>query len=184
MDKKLSHKNFLRKNFSHKKCCCKNKSVKNFGFYFCNIIFCIKIFCITIVCITKICTFIFDSKETTHSEINVQSFVTRKMLMQNFLSQKNACKTKSSKIFDYLVRVHNDKGLELCGRECTGDEPSFPSPTKGLINGLVPCYRLPYIPKLSSWSSSFIPSWYLPARRIPTLHHYGHELNSQIFLTN
>ena len=27
----------------------------------------------------------------------------------------------SSKIFDYLVRVHNDKGLELCGREGTGE---------------------------------------------------------------
>ena len=46
----------------------------------------------------------------------------RKLLsMQNFLSQKNACKNKSSKVFDYLVRVHNDKGLELCGREGTGD---------------------------------------------------------------
>ena len=44
------------------------------------------------------------------------------MLMQNFLSQKkNACKNKSSKIFDYLVRVHNDQGLKLCGREGTGE---------------------------------------------------------------
>ena len=89
--------------------------------YFCNIIFCIKNICITIVFVTNICTFIFDSKETTHAEINVQNFVTQKMSMRNFLSQKNACKNKSSKIFDYLVRVHNDKGLELCGREGTDE---------------------------------------------------------------
>ena len=37
--------------------------------------------------------------------------------MQNFLLQKNACKNKSSKNFDYLVRVHNDQVLELRGRE-------------------------------------------------------------------
>ena len=84
-------------------------------------IFCIKIFCITIVCVTKICTFSFDSKETTHAKINVQNLVTQKMLMQNFFSQKSACKNKWSKIFDYLVRVHNDKGLELCGREGLGE---------------------------------------------------------------
>ena len=42
----------------------------------------------TIVCVTNICTFIFDSRETTHAEINVQNFVTQKMLMQNFLTQK------------------------------------------------------------------------------------------------
>ena len=39
------------------------------------------------------------------------------------------------------------------------------------------------IPNLSSWSPSFIPCRYLPARIIPTLYHYGHELSSQIFLT-
>ena len=89
--------------------------------YFCNIIFCIKIFCITIVCVTNIGTFIFDSKETTYAEINVQNFVRQKMLMQNFLSQKNACKNKSSKIFEYLVRVRNDQGLKLCGREGRGE---------------------------------------------------------------
>ena len=78
-------------------------------------------FCGTIVCVTNSCTFIFDSKERTHDEINVQNFVTQKILMQNFLSQKkNACKNKSSKIFDYLVRVHNDERLELCGWEGTG----------------------------------------------------------------
>ena len=76
--------------------------------------------CITIVCVTNTCTFIFDSKETTHAEINVQNFLPQKMLMQNFLPQKNACKNKLSKIFDYLVRVHNDKSLELCGRKGTG----------------------------------------------------------------
>ena len=76
-------------------------------------------FCITIVCVTNICAFIFDSKETTHAELNVQNFVTQKMLMQNFLSQKKRVKNKSSKIFDYLVRVHNDKGMELCRREGT-----------------------------------------------------------------
>ena len=78
-----------------------------------------QIFCLAIVCVTNICTFIFDSEETTHAKINVQNFVTQKMLMQNFLSQKNACKNKLSKTFDYLVRVHNDKGLELCGREAS-----------------------------------------------------------------
>ena len=41
-----------------------------------------------IVCVTNICTFIFDSKETTHAKINVQNFVTQKMLLQNYLSQK------------------------------------------------------------------------------------------------
>ena len=50
-----------------------------------------KIFCITIVCVTNICAFIFDSKETTHAEINVQNFVTQKKLMQNFLSKKKTC---------------------------------------------------------------------------------------------
>ena len=45
-------------------------------------------FCITIVRVTNICTFNFDSKETTHAKINVQSFVTQKMLIQNFLSPK------------------------------------------------------------------------------------------------
>ena len=78
-------------------------------------------FCNTIVCVTNICTFIFDSKGTTLAEINVQNFVTQKMLMQNFLSQKNARKSKSSKIFGYLVRVHNDQGLKLCGWKGTGE---------------------------------------------------------------
>ena len=79
-----------------------------------------QFFCITIVCVTNICTFIFDSKETTHAKINEQNLVTEKMLMQNFLSQKKRVQNTSSKIFDYLVRVHNDKGLELCGREGIG----------------------------------------------------------------
>ena len=43
------------------------------------------------------------------------------MLMQNFLRKKKVCKNKSSKIFDYLVGVHNDKGLELCWREDMGE---------------------------------------------------------------
>ena len=63
------------------------------------------------------------------------------------------------------------------------NEPSFSSLTRGLISGLVPYYRLSYIPKLSSLSSSFIHCQYLPARIIPTLYHYGYELNCQIFLT-
>ena len=75
------------------------------------------------------------------------------------------------------------KGWNYAGGKVKMNEPSFPSPTKGLISGLVPYYWLPYIPKLSSWSYSFIPCRYLPARIIPTLYHYGHELNSQIFLT-
>ena len=45
-------------------------------------------FCITIVCVTNIFTFIVDSKETTHAEINVQNFVTQKMLMQKVLVTK------------------------------------------------------------------------------------------------
>ena len=61
------------------------------------------------------------AKKQTRAEINVQNLVTQKMLMQNSLSQKNACKNKSSKIFHYLVRVHNYKGSELCGREGTGE---------------------------------------------------------------
>ena len=59
--------------------------------------FSIKIFCITIVCVTNICTFIFDSKETTHAEINVQNFVMQEMLMQNFLSQKARAKINRQK---------------------------------------------------------------------------------------
>ena len=47
----------------------------------------------------------------------MQSFVTQKMLIQIFFMQKNACKNKLSKIFGYLVRVHNDERLELCWRE-------------------------------------------------------------------
>ena len=35
--------------------------------------------------------------------------------------KKNVCKIKSSKIFDYLFRVHNDKGLELRGRKGMGE---------------------------------------------------------------
>ena len=89
--------------------------------YFCNIIFCIKSFCITTVCVANICTFIFDSEETIHAEINEQNFMTQKMLTQNLLSLKNACKNKLSKLFDYLVRVHNNQGLELCVREGTGE---------------------------------------------------------------
>ena len=50
-----------------------------------------------------------------------KNFVTQNMLMQNFLSQKNSGKNKSPKTFDYLVRVHNDKGLDLCGREGTSE---------------------------------------------------------------
>ena len=75
------------------------------------------------------------------------------------------------------------KGWNYASGKEQENEPSFPSPTKGLISRLVPYYRLAYILKLSSGSSSFIPCWYLPARIISTLYHYGHELNSQIFLT-
>ena len=84
--------------------------------------------CITIVCVictfillVHYCTFIFESKETTYAEINEQNFVTLKMLMQNFFSQKNSCKNKSSKIFDFLVRVHNNKRLKLCRWEGVGE---------------------------------------------------------------
>ena len=45
-------------------------------------------FCITIVCVANICAFVLDSKERTHAKINVQNFVTQKMLMQNFLLRK------------------------------------------------------------------------------------------------
>ena len=97
--------------------------------------------------------------------------------------KNNACKNKSSNIFDNLVRVHNDKGLELCGRESADEWIFISQPTRGLKSGLVPYYRLPYLPKFLSWSSSFVPCQHLPARIIPTLYHDGHELNSQIFLT-
>ena len=56
--------------------------------YFCNIIFCIKIFCVTIVCVTNICSFILDCKETTHAEINVQTFVTQKNVDAKFFVAK------------------------------------------------------------------------------------------------
>ena len=75
------------------------------------------------------------------------------------------------------------KGWNYVGRKVRVNKPSFPSPTRGLTSGLVSYYRLPYLPKLSSRSSSFIPCRYLPASIIPTLYHYGHELNNQIFLT-
>ena len=61
MDLFLQH-HFLHQNFLHCNCLCQ--------------------------CVTNIFTFIFDGKETTNSEINDQNFVTQKMLMQNFLSQK------------------------------------------------------------------------------------------------
>ena len=110
----VTQKFFCAKIFDTKVVVAKINPQKLLWIYFCNIIF-----CITNVCITNICTSIFDSIETTHAEINVQYFVMQKKFMQNFFSQKNACKNKSSKIFDYLIRVHNDKGLELCGREGT-----------------------------------------------------------------
>ena len=121
MNKKLLPKNLLRKNFDTKIVVAKINPQKFLWIYFCKILFCIKIFCIRIVCVANVCIFIFDSKETTHAEINVQNFVTEKMLMQSFLLQKNVCKNKSSKTFDYLVRANIDKGLEFCGREGTGE---------------------------------------------------------------
>ena len=75
------------------------------------------------------------------------------------------------------------KGWNYAGGKVRVNKPSFPIPTRGLTSGLVPYHRLSYLPKLSSRSSSFIPCRYLPARIIPTLYYYGHELNSQIFLT-
>ena len=46
----------------------------------------------------------------------------RKKVDAKFLVAKtNAGKNKSSKLIDYLVCVHNDQGLELCGREGTGE---------------------------------------------------------------
>ena len=75
------------------------------------------------------------------------------------------------------------KDWNYAGGRVRANEPSFTIPTRGLISGLVPHYRLPHIPKFSSWSSSFMSCRYLPARIIPILNHYGHELNSQIFLT-
>ena len=75
------------------------------------------------------------------------------------------------------------KGWNYAGGKVRVNEPSFSGPTRGLISELVPYFRLPCSPKLSSWSSSCIPRRYLPACIIPTFHHCGHELNSQIFLT-
>ena len=90
-----------------------------------------KIFCITIGCVTNICTFIFDSKEKALAKINVQNLVTQENVDAKFLvAKKNACKNKSSKIFDYLVRVHNDQGLKLCGRESTSKVYNWNKRTK------------------------------------------------------
>ena len=75
------------------------------------------------------------------------------------------------------------KDWNHAGGKVRMNEPLFTSLMRGFISGLVPHYRLPYIPKFLSWSSSFMPCCYLPARIIPILYHYGHELNSQIFLT-
>ena len=75
------------------------------------------------------------------------------------------------------------KGWNYAGRKVRVNKPSFPSPTWGLISGLVPYCRLPYLPKFSTWSFSFIPCRYLPASIIPTLYHNRHELNSEIILT-
>ena len=90
---KLLQKIFCAKSFDTKIVVTKINPQK-FCVFFCNIIFCIKVFCITVVCVSNICAFIFCCKETTHVEINVQNFVTQKMLMVNFLSQK---KTQAKK---------------------------------------------------------------------------------------
>ena len=79
---------FCAKIFDTKIVVAKINPQKFLWFDFCNNSFCIKILCITIVCVTNICAFSFDSKETIHAETKVQNFVTQKMLMQNYLSQK------------------------------------------------------------------------------------------------
>ena len=70
-----------------------------------------KFFALQFLCY-KNCTFIFDSKEAIHADINVQNFMTQKNVEAKFVA-KNTCKNKSSKIFDDLVRVHNDQGLKI-----------------------------------------------------------------------
>ena len=97
--------------------------------------------------------------------------------------KNNACKNKSSKIFDYLVRVHNEQRLELCGREGTGKVYNWNFKTKA--SGSTAAYSkvLARLWDLSLGWKMKVHSPYLPARIIPTFHHYGHELNSQIFLT-
>ena len=79
---------------------------KFWWFYFCNIIFWIKIFCITLVCVTNIWTIIFDSKETTHAEINVQNFVTQKMLCKISCRKKMRAKIHRQ---NYLTEVKSSR---------------------------------------------------------------------------
>ena len=64
---------------------------------------------------------LFVSKLFVHLFLIAKKQHTFEINVQNFLSQKNACISKSSKIFDYLVRVHSDTALELFGREGTGE---------------------------------------------------------------
>ena len=71
MDKKILHQNFS-------------------GFIFATSVFASKFLHYNCLC-HKYLYIILGSKETTHAEINVQDFVTQKMLMLNFLMQKNAC---------------------------------------------------------------------------------------------
>ena len=139
MDKKLLHKNFLRKNFWHKNYCCKNKSTKIFLDLFLKHHFLHQNFLhyCTFVCVTNICTSIFDSKETTHAEINVQTFVTQKMLMQIFLSQKKTrAKINRHKYLTISFVSIMIKGWNYAGGKVRVNEPSFPSPTRGLISRL------------------------------------------------
>ena len=80
------------------------------------------------------------------------------------------------------------KGWNYARGKVRVNEPSISSPTRGLMSRLVSYYRLLYSLKLLSWSLKLL-SWSstnrneIIARIIPTFHHYGHELNSQIFLT-
>ena len=100
-------------------------------FYFCNIIFASKFFALQLFVSANICTFIFDRKENNPRQNKCAKFCDAKNVDAKFLvAKKNACKNKSSKIFDYLVRVHNDKGLELCGREGTGKVQNWNFKTK------------------------------------------------------
>ena len=50
--------------------------------------FCIKFFSLQLFVSQIFVRLFLIAKKQTHAEINVQNFVTQKMLMQNFLSQK------------------------------------------------------------------------------------------------
>ena len=121
-DKKLLHKSFLGKNFWHKNYCCKNKSQKIFVVLFLQHHYLHQnLFALQLV-VSPIFVHLFLIAKKQHTPKQMCKILRRKKCWCKISCRKNnACKIKSSKIIAYFVRVHNDKGLELCGREGTGE---------------------------------------------------------------